>query len=64
MIVAFGWFTMREGKTPSPFQAGTDLNSEQQMIARDLEVIRNLELLEEMEVLEKLVRVVDERNSL
>jgi hypothetical protein len=34
------------------------------MIARDLEVIRNLELLEEMEVLEKLVRVVDERNSL
>ena len=64
MIVAFGWFTMREGKTPSPFQAGTDLNPEQQMIARDLEVIRNLELLEEMEVLEKLVRVVDERNSL
>jgi hypothetical protein len=55
---------MREGETPSPFQAGTDLNSEQQMIARDLEVIRNLELLEEMEVLENLVRVVDERNSL
>lgn len=64
IFVAFGWFTMREGETPSPFQAGTDLNSEQQMIARDLEVIRNLELLEEMEVLENLVRVVDERNSL
>jgi hypothetical protein len=64
MIVAFGWFSMREGKTPSTFRAGKDLNSEQQIIARDLEVIRNLELLEEMEVLEKLVRVVDERNSL
>jgi hypothetical protein len=55
---------MREGETPSTFQTGRNLTSEQQMIAKDLEVIRNLELLEEMEVLEKLVQVVDERNSL
>lgn len=64
LIVAFGWFSMREGETPSTFQTGRSLTSEQQMIAKDLEVIRNLELLEEMEVLEKLVQVVDERNSL
>jgi anti-sigma factor RsiW len=64
MILVLGWLSMREVKTPSIFQAGTNLNSEQQMIAKDLEVIRNLELLEEMEVLEKLVRVVDERNAL
>jgi len=64
MIVVFGWFSLRDIKTPSTFQTGGNLHSEQQMIARDLEVIRNLELLEEMEVLEKLVSVVDERNSL
>lgn len=64
MIMVFGWFGLREIKTPSSFQTGGNLYSEQQMIARDLEVIRNLELLEEMEVLEKLVSVVDERNSL
>lgn len=64
VIAAFAWFGMRETESPSTFQAKTDLHSEQQMIAKDLEVIRNLELLEEMEVLEKLVRVVDERNSI
>jgi hypothetical protein len=64
MILAFGWFSTREVETPSTFQTGRSLTSEQQMIAKDLEVIRNLELLEEMEMLEKLVRVVDERNSL
>ena len=64
VIVVFGWLSIREAKIPPLFRAGTKLSSEQQMIARDLEVIRNLELLEEMEVLEKLVRVVDERNAL
>ncbi len=64
VILVFGWFRMREAKSPPFFQARTNLNSEQQMIAKDLEVIRNLELLEDMEVLEKLVRVVDERNAL
>jgi predicted anti-sigma-YlaC factor YlaD len=64
MIVVFGWFSLRQIKTPSSLQTDANLHSEQQMPAKDLEVIRNLELLEEMEVLEKLVRVVDERNSL
>ena len=64
MIVVFGWFSLSEIKTPSTSQNGGNLHSEEQVIGRDLEVIRNLELLEEMEVLEKLVRVVDERNSL
>jgi hypothetical protein len=64
MIVVFGWFSLREIKTPSTFQNGGNLHLEQQMIVGDLEVIRNMELLEEMEVLEKLVHVVDERNSL
>jgi len=63
-IVVFAWFGMREVESPPRFQVKTDLYSEQQMIAKDLDVIRNLELLEEMEVLEKLVRVVDERNSI
>ena len=64
MILAFAWFGTREVETPSAFRTGRSLTSEQQMIAKDLEVIRNLELLEEMEVLGKLVQVVDERNSL
>jgi anti-sigma factor RsiW len=64
VILVFGWLSMRGAKTPSSFQARTNLNSEQKMAARDLEVIRNLELLEEMDVLEKLVRVVDERKAL
>lgn len=64
LILVFGWFSLRDGKTPSSFQVSKNLHSEQQMIATDLEVIQNLELLEEMEVLDKLVRVVDERNSL
>jgi anti-sigma-K factor RskA len=64
MILVFGWYSRREIKTPTSFQTGGNLSSEQQVIARDLEVIRNLELLEQMEVLEKLVSAVDERNSL
>ena len=64
VILAFAWFGTREVETPSTLRTGGRLTSEQQMIAKDLEVIRNLELLEEMEVLEKLVQVVDERNSL
>ena len=64
MIVVFGWYSLREIKTPSSFQTGGNLYSEQKVMPRDFEVIRNLELLEQMEVLEKLVSAVDERNSL
>ena len=63
LIVAFGLFSLREYR-PASFRAIFDLNSEEQMIARDLDLVKNLELLEEMDVIQKLVRAVDERNDI
>jgi hypothetical protein len=64
LIVAFGWFSLREPKAPTLPQAVSDLQSEEKMLANDLDVIRNMELLEEMETLQKLVQVVDGRQAI
>jgi anti-sigma factor RsiW len=62
LIVAFGWFAINKVQSPSFFQNLSGLKSEEQMVAKDLEVIDNLELLEEMDTLRKLVQVVDNRD--
>jgi hypothetical protein len=62
LIVALGWFAINKVQSPSSFQNLSGLKSEEQMVAKDLEVIDNLELLEEMDTLRKLVQVVDNRD--
>ena len=37
----------------------SNLQSEEQILVKDLDIIKNLELLEEMDTLQKLVHVVD-----
>jgi len=56
LIVAFGWFSMKGFRSPSSI---THLNSEERILAKDLEIIKNLDMLEEMDTLHKLVQVVD-----
>lgn len=63
LVVALGWFTMRELKAPSLVDTITNNNLEKPMMAADLDVIKNLELLEEMETLQKLVKIVDSRET-
>ena len=63
LIVAFGWFSLREYRPSLPFWEISNPNSEEQRIATDLELIKNLELLEEMDVIQKLVHVVNDRND-
>ena len=58
VVVAIGWFTLRGLKPPSSIEVASELKTEEQVIAKDLEIIENLELLEEMDVIQKLVRVV------
>lgn len=64
LIVAFGWFSLREYKPFSLFRAISSPHSEDQITAGDLELVKNLELLEEMDVIQKLVHVVDDRNDI
>ena len=56
LIVALGWFSMKGLRGPSSMM---HLNSEERMLAKDLDVIKNLDMLEEMDTLQRLVQVVD-----
>jgi anti-sigma factor RsiW len=56
LIVALGWFSMKGLRGPSSM---THLNSEERMLAKDLDIIKNLDMLEEMDTLQRLVQVVD-----
>lgn len=56
LIVALGWFSMRGLRSPSSM---THLNSEERILAEDLDIIKNLDMLEEMDTLQRLVHVVD-----
>ena len=62
LIAALGWFGLKEFETSlhGPDTAGRP--SEQQMIARNVDILKNLELLEEMDTIEKLVRLDDEKD--
>ena len=59
LIVALGWFGMKGLRSPFSMRSISHLNSEEQVLARDLDVVKNLELLEEMDTLQKLVQLVD-----
>ena len=59
LIVAFGWFSMKGLRTPSPMRSNSNIQSEEQILVKDFDLIKNLELLEEMDTLQKLVQVVD-----
>jgi len=59
LIVALGWFSMKGLRSPSSM---THLNSEERILAKDLDIIRNLDMLEEMDTLQRLVQVVDNGN--
>jgi hypothetical protein len=59
LIVVLGWFGMKGSRTPGSLRNVSHLNSEEQILAKDLDIIENLELLEEMETLQKLIHVVD-----
>ncbi len=59
LILAFGWFSMKGFKSPSPVGSLSNLKSGERMLVKDLDIVKNLELLEEMDTLRKLVQVVD-----
>ena len=59
LIVAFGWFGLKGLQNTTSVQTVSDLGIEEQMIAKDLDLLKNLELLEEMDTLEKLGQVID-----
>ena len=62
LIAAFGWFGFKEFKTSfqGPDTAGRP--SEQQMIAKNIDILKNLELFEEMDTIRKLVQLGDEKD--
>jgi hypothetical protein len=61
MIIVLGWFGIDKFQGPFKTRNLSGLNSQEQMIVKDLEIIKNLEFLEEMDTVQKLVRVVDHR---
>jgi len=59
LIAALGWFSLKMFRSPSSVSNISNYKVEEQIIAKDLDVIKNLDLLEEMDALQKLVQVVD-----
>jgi anti-sigma factor RsiW len=57
LTLAFGWFgTGLFMEDPS-----NDLNSQREVIVRNMELLKNLDVLEEMDAVQKLIQVVDGR---
>jgi hypothetical protein len=61
--VAFGWFGLKGLLPTTAVQTLSERQKEEQMIAKDLDLLENLELLEEMDTLEKLGHVMNRRNT-
>ncbi len=59
LVVVLGWFGLRQFQVPSSVRTASSLDSRQEVMAKDLEIIEELELLEQMDVLEKVVQVID-----
>jgi len=59
ILLVFGWFGTKNMENHWPMHTASSLNSEEQLLIKDFEVINNLDLLEEMDGLEKLVKAVD-----
>jgi len=62
LIVAFGWFGLKEFKTSFQGPDTARRPSEQQMIAKNIDILNNLELFEEMDTIRKLVQLGDEKD--
>jgi hypothetical protein len=62
IMIVFGWLGLNKFQDPFGTQDLSGLNSQEQMIVKNLEIIKNLELLEEIDTVQKLVRVVDHRD--
>jgi anti-sigma factor RsiW len=62
LIVALGWFGMKDLRGHFSMKSISHLNSGKQVLPGDLDVVKNLELLEEMDTLHKLVQMVDHGN--
>ena len=63
LVVAIGWFGLRGFQSLTPVQTVSDTGVEEQMIAKDLDLLENMELLEEMDILEKLGQVMNQRET-
>jgi len=63
LLVAFGWFGLKGLLPTTAVQTLSERQKEEQMIAKDLDLLENLELLEEMDTLEKLGHVMNRRNT-
>ncbi|MGD9083035.1 MAG: zf-HC2 domain-containing protein [Desulfobacterales bacterium] len=59
LIVAFGWFGLKGLQPTTAVRTVSDRGVEEQLIAKDLDLLENLELLEEMDTLEKLGKVIN-----
>jgi hypothetical protein len=60
LIAALGWFEFGASeKALSPPRSVSKINSEEQLIFKDFDVINNMELLEDMETIRKVVKAVD-----
>ena len=62
LIVALGWFGLKEFKTSFQGLDAAGRPSEQQMIAKNIDILKNLELFEEMDTIQKLVQLGDEKD--
>jgi anti-sigma factor RsiW len=57
LTLAFGWF----GTGLFREDSSNDLNSQREVIVRNMELLKNLDVLEEMDAVQKLIQVVDGR---
>lgn len=58
MIVAIGWFGLKELHQTTRVGALSNLGTKEQLIPEDLDLLENLDLLKEMDTLEKLEQVM------
>ncbi len=57
-IAAFGWFGLKELHQTSRVGNISNIGTNEQLIAQDIDLLENLELLKEMDTLEKLDQVI------
>jgi hypothetical protein len=60
IFIAVGWFGLKKSDTPLSPTNMANLEKEDRMIAKDLDILRNMEFLIAMDDLQKLISAVDE----
>lgn len=63
LIVAIGWFGLKETQRNTPVGTISVSGAEEQLIVTDMDLLENLDLLEEMDTLEKLDQVMGKRET-